>query len=476
MKNLRKKLLCLACALALCLTQIVPVMADDENPLAGAKNLGTSGSVSGTLESDGMDYYKYTVAAGSSVALKATVTAYEDDITIGVYNAGGNNTKKIHIYRNSDTNQRTETVVFYLNPGTYYISLWSYYGARYQVNYSTEMLNNTDIVMDDTIASAHSIPLTGKVTGVVSEVAEDEVDIYKLNVEKAGTLKYDFKFYMNKIDLKLLDKDGEEINSKVFYWNDNLMMGTEQFEFAVEPGTYYIEILRDYGDGKYEFNQIYTDIGSTETEPNNSLEQAQTIQLGEKVTGMIGVGGDTDFFRIDIPSKRNVTFSVPSKTRLSLYIYDRDGNEIEYASTDWNDNTRKGTISRIYKLSKGTYYVQIKGHWSDSFGTYTLTASTTKAPTKGKITTIKRTKKNWWDERGIYLKWKKSANAEGYQIYVASNSKFRNADKYTTDKRSYTTWSYKTGKTYYVKVRGYRQNSDGEYIYGKFSAVKKIKL
>lgn len=476
MKNLRKKLLCLACALALCLTQIVPVMADDENPLAGAKNLGTSGSVSGTLTSEnGMDYYKYTVAAGSSVALKATVTAYEDDVTVRVYNAGGNETETAYIYPNSGTNQGTGTVVFYLNPGTYYISLWSY-GARYQMNYSTEMLNNTDIVMDDTIASAHSIPLTGNVTGVVSEAAEDAVDIYKLNVEKAGILKYDFKFYVERIIFKLLDKDGEEINSSLFDWNDNLQMGTEQFEFAVEPGTYYIEILRRYSDGKYVFNQTYTDIGSTETEPNDSLEQAQTIQLGEKVTGMIGVGGDTDFFRIDIPSKRNVTFSVPSKDEVKLYIYDKDGNEIKYASTDWNDNTQKGTIKRIYKFSKGTYYVQLKGYWSDSFGTYALTASTTKAPTKGKITTIKRTKKNWWDDRGIYLKWTKSANVEGYQIYVASNSKFRNADKYTTDKRSYTTWSYKTGKTYYVKVRGYRQNSDGEYIYGKFSAVKKIKL
>ena len=32
------------------------------------------------------------------------------------------------------------------------------------------------------------------------------------------------------------------------------------------------------------------------------------------------------------------------------------------------------------------------------------------------------------------------------------------------------------GKTYYVKVRAYKTDSTGQAVYGKYSAVKKVKI
>ena len=481
MKKLAQKLVCFMCVLALCLAQITPIMATDGNPLVGAKNLGCSGTVSGTLSEDKeIDYYRYIVTSESSVELGIKYTTKMSASTISILDDDGNEYEHIYFSNRNDTGQQTENVSVLLNPGTYYIKIKPdfCYGSDYSMSYATKLLYNTDVNFDDSLGSAHVLPHTTKVSGILSEFCGDEIDVYRLNVDKAGVFEYGLKFYMNNLKMKLLDKDGNEINAWYFSWNDNLKMGTESFQIPLEPGVYYLEFLREYHDGKYNFEQNYTDIGSTEKEPNDLIEQAQTLKLEEKVTGMLAIGADTDFFKIDVPSKRNVTFSVPSKFKdLTMYIYDTEGNQIKSAFSNWNNNTNKGMLQKIYKLEAGTYYVQLKKYWlNGASGTYTFTVSTTKAPSTAKITSIKRTKKNWSGNRSIYLKWAKVGNVEGYQIYIAKNEKFRNADKYITDKRNYTTYSYRTGKTYYAKVRAYRVNSDGEYIYGKFSKVKKINL
>lgn len=477
MKRMMKQLVCFVCTLSLCFMLAVPAWSADGNPLAGATSIGTSGTVQGTINQENEnDYYKYVVSGNSSVKLNVTFTSHIYRVNLSIFDAGGNETASSYIYANDDTNQVTEKYTYYLNPGTYYIGVCrTYDDGNYSLSFNTTILNNTDVTFDDTVESAHNISLNSKVNGILSEASNDEIDIYKLNVTKPGIMKYTFRFYMKDVCFKLLDADGNEMESWYCNWNDNLKMGTESIEIPLETGTYHIEILRTYYDGNYSFDQTYTDIQSTEREPNNALEQAQPLKLGEKVVGMIAMGDDTDFYEITVPSKRNVTFTVPSKIKNSkIYIYNADGEEVKCAYTDWNDKTKKGTLKEIYKLSAGTYYVQV---FSDYYhGTYTLAAATTKAPTQGKITTIRRTKKDWWGNRSIDLKLGKSSYAEGYQIYVARNSKFKGASKYTSTKRTATVGSFDTGKTYYVKVRGYSKNSDGEYIYGKFSTVKKVKL
>ena len=66
----------------------------------------------------------------------------------------------------------------------------------------------------------------------------------------------------------------------------------------------------------------------------------------------------------------------------------------------------------------------------------------------------------------------------GYQIVLAMNKKFSNARKVTvsgTKNVSKTVSGLKTGKTYYVKVRAYKQTTGGSKIYGAYSTVKSCK-
>ncbi len=76
----------------------------------------------------------------------------------------------------------------------------------------------------------------------------------------------------------------------------------------------------------------------------------------------------------------------------------------------------------------------------------------------------------------LTAKWKKVSDATGYQLQYALNKKFTKAKKSkTTKKTSLTLKKLKKKKTYFIRVRAYKL-SDKKKVYGKWSAVKKVKI
>ena len=71
--------------------------------------------------------------------------------------------------------------------------------------------------------------------------------------------------------------------------------------------------------------------------------------------------------------------------------------------------------------------------------------------------------------------WKKLTNISGYQIQYAPNKKFKKAKSKTVKSTSVTLKKLKKKKTYFVRVRAYKL-VDGKKVYGKWSAVKKVKI
>lgn len=76
------------------------------------------------------------------------------------------------------------------------------------------------------------------------------------------------------------------------------------------------------------------------------------------------------------------------------------------------------------------------------------------------------------------LKWKLSAKASGYEVYM-STKKTSGFKKITNIKKAktltFTKKGLKTGKTYYFKIRAYVKNGK-QTSYTKYSAVKSLKL
>lgn len=76
----------------------------------------------------------------------------------------------------------------------------------------------------------------------------------------------------------------------------------------------------------------------------------------------------------------------------------------------------------------------------------------------------------------VKASWKSAKGAGAYQIVYSTNSNFKNAKSTTVSskKLSTTLSNLKAGKTYYVKVRAYKKDSQGNKVYGKYCKVKKI--
>lgn len=78
----------------------------------------------------------------------------------------------------------------------------------------------------------------------------------------------------------------------------------------------------------------------------------------------------------------------------------------------------------------------------------------------------------------LIMKWKPVSGASGYHIQIAKNKKF------TKGKKNYNVSSsrvarYITGKkktTYYIRMRAYAYDSDGDKVYGKYSTIKKKRI
>jgi len=136
----------------------------------------------------------------------------------------------------------------------------------------------------------------------------------------------------------------------------------------------------------------------------------------------------------------------------------------------------KGTSYTFKNLGAGqAYTIQVRGYGvangNKTYGKYT----TLKTCTKPSKVLIKNplTDKN----HSITVKWGKRT-CSGYQIAIATNSKFTKklktsiVSKQTTTSKKFK--NMKKGTTYYVKVRAYRVVNNKKY-YGSWSDYKKIK-
>ncbi len=118
----------------------------------------------------------------------------------------------------------------------------------------------------------------------------------------------------------------------------------------------------------YSFNSF------AETEPNNTVEQANTIILNESETGTM-TAGDVDWYMVTIPDDGKLTVSVSCSGTLQVdyvQLYDKDKSTLltsgSYGAT--------GTASYA-NLSPGTYFIKIF-HWTGE-GSYIISNLFTQA-------------------------------------------------------------------------------------------------
>lgn len=136
-------------------------------------------------------------------------------------------------------------------------------------------------------------------------------------------------------------------------------------------------------------------------------------------------------------------------------------NTIEFTDTGLDTNT--------------TYYYKVRAYRmiadKKKYGSYSEIVCSKPVLSKTTITVSSTSKK-------ATIKWNKVLGASGYKVYSATSSNGTYSLKKTItsiNTLSYTNTNLVSGKTYYYKVRAYR-NVNGKVVYGPYSAVKSKKI
>lgn len=188
---------------------------------------------------------------------------------------------------------------------------------------------------------------------------------------------------------------------------------------------------------------------------NNSYEYA-TMNYGQyKITYYLN-GGKNNSSNPTIYTT-NTLFTLKAPTR-SGYTFNGWYRNKNFAATSYVTTIQHGQAGNIALYAK----------WTQN---KVVPKKTIKAPEKVAWSSIKNIKKYT-----LQLKWKKKSGATGYQIQYALNKKFtKKKVTKTTKKTSLKIKKLKKKKTYYVRVRAYKQSGNVKK-YDAWSKVKKKKI
>lgn len=365
----------------------------------------------------------------------------------------------------------------------------------------------------DTVGTARQYNIGSSITGYFSK--NDTTDFIQFTLAESGRVDFVFSG-SSSYDVKILSTDNSSTMWGGYHisYNSNLGMAYKDDLFArLTAGTYYLKVY--YGDSNenYTINTSFTSAYESFYENreirNDIIGTASPISLDTAYSGQVGDNDSVDFYLFTVSDGTyNINIKADDYTYFSIYT--TNGNKIESYTATVNSSTGYAEKTESISLSAGTYCLKIS-RYNDYGAAYTFSITSphyhahayagTVAPTYttqgydiytcscgdsyytnytpvkvlGKVGIRSAKAKG---KKKITVSWKKKSGASGYQIYWSRSKSFKKLAANTIVKggktTSYTGKNFTKGKTYYVKVRAYK-NVNGQRVYGKWSAVKSVK-
>ena len=313
-------------------------------------------------------------------------------------------------------------------------------------------------------------PVTGE-SSVVFSLPEDQKKtghIYGINVSGSGQLKYLHSPSPNEAGTVYLAKSfaptqADLSDFQVVLANQEALVydGTEKCpEIIVKNGSVVLppsEYKVAYSQNVHAGTAVVTVTGKG----NYTGTATGTFQIQKADNNIIIV--QTEFYRLTKASAQSL--KLPNITV-------RQG-PIKYQSNNKNVTVSQNGTAKIGKNFAGKAVITVTAGNSDY-----KTVSEKITLTFVKLANTKVSEAKNLPGKKLSIKWKKVPKASGYQIQYATNSKMSGA-KYIkvngSSKTKKTIAGLKKGKTYYVKIRTYR-NIGGVGLYNGWSSAKKVRI
>ena len=244
-----------------------------------------------------------------------------------------------------------------LEPGVYYIEVSAFDVGPYRLH--VEQADDQSAVR----SQATELALDSPEFGFINH--RNDEDYFSLTVPEAT----DFWVYaVGPTDTvgDLLDSSGTRIA-----YNDDSELSSGRLSFFVaknlQAGTHYLKVSGYAGDrGPYRvFATEAPDTGDT-------METAETLDLGIPQTGLIDPSTDTDLYELNLMYAAEVVVYTTGDVDTTGELLSSDGSILTSLSTD-DDSGTNLNFSMRHVLEAGTYYVRVGSYGSET-GAYALFA------------------------------------------------------------------------------------------------------
>jgi hypothetical protein len=263
-----------------------------------------------------------------------------------------------------------------LEAGTYYIRVrqreWSEATGTYNLTATVTGANKSETGRNDARGSAFSLSSDEKIRGFISQ--QNKTDWYSVELSQAGRLSLNIN---SGSDIGVY-----EASITIFDRNDFEIFSTDtglsnSWFWDLEAGAYYIRVRQrtwSESTGTYILTATFPSGAAATTIQNNTRESAHPLSSGEAVRSLISVQNTVDWYSIRLPQAGRLSLNINSASDGGVHeahvtLFDSENFEIFSTDSGLPNNW-------AWDLEAGTYYIRVRQRqWSESTGTYILTAS-----------------------------------------------------------------------------------------------------
>lgn len=326
----------------------------------------------------------------------------------------------------------------------------------------------------------------------------DNVALYKVTVVESGWYEFDFQGRsLGRGTFELWSADLARCYTSWGFENGSEEYPTTiKMKRALNPGVYYLKVIPWPYDatcvGEYRIRALFTlkSKDNGRSMKTNSFATARRLAAGIRAKGFLSMTDDSDYYRINLPSRTKVTVTYITAVKESAFSL-WSGDQIQI----WSDSAGgyeywPGTAVYEDTLDAGTYYIKIKS-WpyssdtADNTGRYTLMWTSDyerqlacrKAIASFRAKSVIPALSARRTGTGIVTaSWKRCYQADGYQFQYSTSSGMTNARtfrKVGSASKSIIVNNLQKNRYHYFRVRAFKY-FDGKIYYAAWSPVKAL--